>query len=135
MELVGFEMNEACCLSIVAALDKFHRRLLAVQRLLVSDKQWSFTVITEVAQTISNRATSCLLLKWTEQLQGWKDSWSNDNQPHGSVKFLEGALVEHIHRALVALTVTYIIIHIMYWDVPYNILYLFYQIRPLWGIM
>ena len=47
------------------------------------------------------------LLKRTEQLKSLRDSWSNDvdNQPHGAVKFLEGALVEHIHRALVALTV------------------------------
>lgn len=98
-------MNEACCLSVVAALDKFHRRLVAVQRILVSDQPRSFVVITEVARTISNRTSNSLLTHWKEQLQGWKDSWNNENQPHASVKVLEGVLVEHIHRALVALTV------------------------------
>ena len=103
--IVGFEISEACCLSVVAALDKFHRRLLAVQRLLVWDKQWSFTLITEVAQIISHRTSDNLVNKWTDELKGWRDSWNNDKQPHGSVKFIEGALVEHIHRALVTLTV------------------------------
>lgn len=106
IDLIGFEMNEACCLSVVAALDKFHRRLLAVQRLLVSDQPRSFVVITEVARIISNRTFHSLLTHWKEQLQGWRDSWNNDNQPHASVKVLEGVLVEHIHRALVALTVS-----------------------------
>lgn len=105
MEIVGFEMNEACCLSVVAALDKFHRRLLAVQRLLTWDKQWSSILITEVAQVISNRTAENLVIKWTEELRGWRESWNNENQPHGSVKFIEGALIEHVHRALVALTV------------------------------
>lgn len=104
VEIIGLEMSEGCCLSLVAALDKFHRRLLAVQRLLMSDNQWSSILITDVAQIISNRAAENLLVKWTEELQGWRDSWNNDNQPHGSVKFIEGALIEHIHRTLVALT-------------------------------
>ncbi|XP_046444096.1 vacuolar protein sorting-associated protein 51 homolog isoform X3 [Daphnia pulex] len=104
VEIIGFEISEACCLSVVAALDKFHRRLLAVQRLLLVDKQWSFTLITEIARIISHRTADALVIKWTSELQGWRDSWNNDNQPHGSVKFIEGALVEHIHRAFVALT-------------------------------
>lgn len=106
VEIIGLEMSEGCCLSLVAALDKFHRRLLAVQRLLMSDNQWSSILITDVAQIISNRAAENLLVKWTEELQGWRDSWNNDNQPHESVKFIEGALIEHIHRTLVALTVS-----------------------------
>lgn len=105
VEIIGFEISEACCLSVVAALDKFHRRLLAVQRLLLVDKPWSFTLITKIARIISHRTADALVIKWTSELQGWRDSWNNDNQPHGSVKFIEGALVEHIHRAFVAITV------------------------------
>lgn len=109
IELVGIDISEATCLSVVAALDKFHRRLLAVQRLLMSDKQWSSALIFEVAQTISARTSASLLNKWIEQLESWRNSWTNDNQPHGAVKFLEGALVEHMHRGLVSLTVSVVV--------------------------
>lgn len=114
---------------MVAALDKFHRRILAVQRLLVSDQPRSFAIITEVARIIADRTADYLLSNWKVQLQAWRDSWSNDKQPHSSVKILEGLLVEQVHHALVALTV------------PNNtfyssslFLYLHFSTRLLWGI-
>lgn len=105
ISFIGLEINEACCTSVVAALDKFHRRILAVQRLLVSDQPRSFPIITEVARIIADRTADYLLSNWKVQLQAWRDSWSNDKQPHSSVKILEGLLVEQVHHALVALTV------------------------------
>lgn len=93
-------------MSVVAALDKFHRRLLAVQRVLGSDEPNSLLLITEVAKTVSKRSADALIIHWKDHLQTWRESWSNENQqPHGSVKMFEGALIELVHRTLVALTV------------------------------
>ena len=111
LDLIGTEISEACCLSVVAALDKFHRRLLAVQRVLGSDEQKSLSLITEVARIVCERSADALLVQWKEHLLTWRETWTNDNQqqqqqqPHGSVKMFESVLIELVHRTLVALTV------------------------------
>lgn len=106
IELIGQDVTEGSCLTIVAALDKFHRRLLAVQRLLLSEEQWSSKVITSVALVVSERSARLLLSLWTDQLQQWKDSWTVNDQPHDSVKNLEASFVEPLQRTFVALQVS-----------------------------
>lgn len=106
LDLIGTNMSENCCLSIVASLDKFHRRLLAVQRLLLVEEQCSLSVIKVVARTVADRTASSLTTAWAEQLRQWNECWNDSNQPHDSVKHLEAALVEQMQRAFVALMVT-----------------------------
>ena len=105
VQLIGSEMTESCCLSLVTGLDKFHRRLLAVQRLLHSDHQLSYPLITKVALTVAERTSKSLETGWIKQLKNWKDSWNSKDQPHDAVKQLEAVFVEQIQLAFVALTV------------------------------
>ena len=106
VEMIGNEVTESSCLSIVSSLDKFHRRLLAVQRLLLVEEQWSQSIIIAVAKTVADRTASSLQSAWAVQLQQWAETWTENNQPHDSVKQLEASLVELIQRAFVALMVT-----------------------------
>ena len=105
IELIGTDTSESGCLSIVASLDKFHRRLLAVQRLLLVDEQWSQSMISNVARTVAEQTAVSLLSAWTLHLQQWRECWSDSVQLHDSVKQLESALIEQIQRAFVALMV------------------------------
>ena len=105
IELIGSDVSENSCVTIVAALDKFHRRLLAVQRLLLSEEQWSSVVIASVTKTVADQSARILEETWIQQLQQWKESWTDKDQPHDSVKQLETSLVEPIQRAFVALQV------------------------------
>ena len=103
--VVEGEMNENWCLLVVAALDKFHRRLLAVQRLLLSDKKWSQPLVIVVARSVANRVSSLLQAEWDEKLEEWRESTKNEKLSYDSVKQIEANIVEHIQRSLVALTV------------------------------
>ena len=103
--VVEGEMNENWCLLVVAALDKFHRRLLAVQRLLLSDKKWSQPLVIVVARSVANRMSSLLQAEWDEKLEEWRESTKNEKLSYDSVKQIEANIVEHIQRSLVALTV------------------------------
>lgn len=105
VELIGNEINENSCLSVVSSLDKFHRRLQAVQRLLLVEEQWSPSVIMAVAKTVTEKTACSLQTAWALHLQQWGDSWKESNQPHDSAKQLEASLVELIQRAFVALMV------------------------------
>jgi len=105
LQLIGLVITENVCLSVVTGLDKFHRRLMAVQRLLHCDHQWSYPLISKVALTVAERLSKSLETDWVNQLKNWKDSWDNKNQPHNSVKQLEAVFVEQIQLAFVALTV------------------------------
>lgn len=104
LQLIGLVITENVCLSVVTGLDKFHRRLMAVQRLLHCDHQWSYPLISKVALTVAERLSKSLETDWVNQLKNWKDSWDNKNQPHNSVKQLEAVFVEQIQLAFVALT-------------------------------
>ena len=99
------EMNESWCLLVVAALDKFHRRLLAVQRLLLSDKKWSQPLITVISRSVSNQMSNKLQAGWDDQLREWRDMSKNDKLVYDSVKQLEASIVENLQRSFVALTV------------------------------
>jgi hypothetical protein len=101
------EMNESWCLLVVAALDKFHRRLLAVQRLLLSDKKWSQSLITVVARSVARKMSNQLQVGWDEQLREWRDVSKNDKLVYDSVKQLEASIVEQLQRSFVALTVIF----------------------------